>query len=776
MAVTLLTAAGALYQIIVSPVVSSLFAGATRQASYAGNNLEPNARIEPSQAIWLYQRGYISTASAKWHLKGGGVNANFGEEGDENTWRAHAWRFVIEATQPRLSTDRAQSLWLKNLLPDDNLEDAMRQEGIMNRADRNALYAERAPIGVDQARARFFAGLITNEVATEEIALAGFGRPGDYVRAWEHTVPPSVLDTIVLSWRGVINEETRDKYLFYHGASRPDIREQYLAAARPLPGPADLVRFAVREVWDAPTVARFSYDEEFPPEFAYWLGWVGLNWGAPVTLHDGRVLPAVSWPQAYWRAHWQIMSPEQSYRAYHLLRPERLARYQEIAPGVTTFSADDLRRVLKVSDYPSPMRKWLAAINTVPLSLGTIRQGFNLGTFTREQAVEYMIDRGHIRVDAVAQVDVWLRAWNWRETAWARSLRHAAYRATATEIVSAYKDGIQSRGEALGNLRALGLGEDYIVPALELADAQIAREEVREVLSQLRRAWLQGQLTLEALRTSLANLELSAPAQQRYLRRWIRQRGLTRRMLSASQLLGAVAQGALAPAVAAAGLSNLNLAPPDIAMLLSQASAKFLQRQAADSQKVARAVQASQRQRVAALRQAQVAARQLRAQLRSTTPLTALRRWLQFGIRTGQWIRDRMALLGYDTPSISAYLSQWVIESERAPHPEAPAAEGNEKLVRRQTSRATVKSWWQNGVVTDSWARQRLKAMGYSDESITLFIREWGATLGKKPGPHVGGKPPALEVRPEEPEGARPLHQEPKQLHQQPTPARPPGG
>ena len=69
-----------------------------------------------------------------------------------------------------------------------------------------------------------------------------------------------------------------------------------------------------------------------------------------------------------------------------------------------------------------------------------------------------------------------------------------------------------------------------------------------------------------------------------------------------------------------------------------------------------------------------------------------------------------------------------------------PIAVANmESLYRRQSPLGTVKKWWQKGVVTDKWARDRLTLMGFADQSVRNYIDEWQRTLGKNdPGP----KPP----------------------------------
>lgn len=592
---------------------------------------------------------------------------------------------------------------------------------------------------------------------------------------WQYKVSriPSLGECMLARWRNAITPEQFERYRLGLGYVEPVDWQAVERANLPMPGPSDLVRFALREVWDAETVERWGYDDEFPEEFASWMGWQGLNWGADVTLPDGTVRPSLPWPKAYWRAHWQIISPSQAYFAYRMLRENRLSRYRAIAPDVTPFTQEDLNRVLRVSDYPPKMRAWLAAISTVPMSLAMIRNGFLRGTIPYAEAINQLLDRGYVNDDAKLAIETWRAQEAYREQSPVRAFRTRLHTAAFTEAAAAYREGVIDRTAFGQRLLALGASQADTQRAVALADSQNAREELRETLAAIRRAFLQGAIAPADLPARLRSLGLSAESQARYRRRWIRQRSLTRRMLSTAQLLSAVASGALPQAIASLSLANLGWNQPDSVLLLSQAGARFDQLQARRSQQFARQAKATQRERIQALRQAESAARRLRAQLRSITPLTALRRWLSIGIRSGEWVRRRLALMGYDTSSIEAYLSQWVMENERAPHPEAPAVEGTEKLARRQTSRGTIASWWKNGVVSDRWARSRLSLLGYDHGTVERYISEWRATLGKKPGPAHDEQPTAAPHTQGRPPGPRELHTEAREVHTEPRRAGP---
>lgn len=546
---------------------------------------------------------------------------------------------------------------------------------------------------------------------------------------------PTVPELMLGHYRGTLTWDMVDKYLQAGGMSDWLARQTVLTANRQLPGPSDLVRFAIREAWDDETAQAWGYDEEFPYPFERWMQWYGQNWGQAFQGPDGRNYAGITWPKAYWRSHWQIMAPTQAYRALHLLRPDQIRRYQELSPGVTPFTTADMTRVLKVSDYPPKMRAWLQAIAFAPMRLVDIRNAYNLKVRNREWALNRLLDRGQVREDATTTIELW-DAQNL--DAQDKAARAYLGRFTTERIAEnrrAYRMGAISKQALVDNFQAMGIDTGVALLTTDFEDSVAAREGLQEFVKALRRQYLAGAIALPEVALSLQAARISQSAIARYSRRWQAQLSLERRELSTSQVARLVSMGALTPADGATRLVNLGWNAADSALLIQQAAAQLAERQAVAARSQAARERANAASLVSAQAKARQALRSAQGQLRGISPVSTLKRWYCLGIRTGSWIEARLAAMGYDSTSISAYLSQWAQECESKPSQEAPAVDSAQSLVKRQTSLATVKAWWQNGVVTDEWARQRLSAAGYTPESIAGYIDYWRATLGKKPGP-----------------------------------------
>lgn len=550
---------------------------------------------------------------------------------------------------------------------------------------------------------------------------------------------PTLPELMLARFRGGLTNEQFAKYATASGWTDATALNSAILAFRPAPGPSDLVRFAIREVWDDETAREWGYDDEFPAPFQAWMQWQGMGWGQAIEDANGVQLNPVPWPKAYWRAHWQIMAPTQAYRALHLLRPDQIARYRELSPGVTPFTAQDMTRVLKVSDYPPKMRAWLQAIAFTPMRLVDIRQTYRLGVRNRQWAINRLLDRGAVREDANTTLDLWDRQNEPDLQAMLNAFRKRFTLERLAENRAAYAIGGISRDAAIANMSGLGLPQPLILQVLAFEDSRQARKQLTGFISQMRRAYLTGALSDAEVAQSLSAANIAAPAIQRYLRLWQSELGIERRSLSTSQVVAAVASGALPPAVAAVRLARLGWTQPDIALQIQQALAKLARAQASAAQKVAATQKQAARDLQAAQRQAQSAQRFAQRELRRIYPVGTLKRWYCLGIRKGPTISALLLSQGYTRDSASDLLKEWAIECQTSPRSTEPAVVESQALVRRQTPLSTIKQWYQNGVYSESQTRERLSLAGYSADNVSRYIQLWQSTIGKKSGPAPEG-------------------------------------
>lgn len=145
-----------------------------------------------------------------------------------------------------------------------------------------------------------------------------------------HWELPSYEQLAQMRFRGLLTAaEFRDALKAIDYA--PTWRGRLEAIARRIPTPTDMVRFAVRDVYDPASVAELGIGAEFPERFADEVAQHGMS-----REHA----------EQYWRAHWRLPSARQG--------------YQMVWRGV--MGLPELRGLLKALDYPPLWRERLFEI------------------------------------------------------------------------------------------------------------------------------------------------------------------------------------------------------------------------------------------------------------------------------------------------------------------------------------------------------------------------------------------------------------------------------
>lgn len=112
---------------------------------------------------------------------------------------------------------------------------------------------------------------------------------------------PDLGDILTLWLRGQVGDGEVDERLRQVGVA-PGAVGDFKALAKLIPGPADLVRFALREAWRDDVAAKWGYDQGWVPEFGEAMEKQGLS---------------ADWAKRYWRAHWVVPSVGQGFEMLH---------------------------------------------------------------------------------------------------------------------------------------------------------------------------------------------------------------------------------------------------------------------------------------------------------------------------------------------------------------------------------------------------------------------------------------------------------------------------
>jgi len=219
------------------------------------------------------------------------------------------------------------------------------------------------------------------------------------------------------NYRGEISETQALTRLGQMGIPPEDARVLFNLGEQ-IPGPSDLVRFALREVWNESVARQYGYDQGDTGEFARWMEKQGLSG---------------EWARAYWRAHWEIPSPGQMIEMFH----RKEIDYNALVDG------------LKVNDIAPGWIDPLLGITYSLLTRVDVKRALRYGLYTYDEVLEEYRQQGYDerRAQILAQIAV-------KETI------DETAGLTRSAIVKAYVKGRLDRSEAREQLESIGiLGE-----------------------------------------------------------------------------------------------------------------------------------------------------------------------------------------------------------------------------------------------------------------------------------------------------------------------------
>lgn len=206
-----------------------------------------------------------------------------------------------------------------------------------------------------------------------------------------------------------------------------------------IPGAADLVRFAVREVWKPGVVAGYGYDQGYDPDFGYWMERQGYK---------------EEWARAYWHAHWMLPSVTLGYQMLH----------RDIIK-----SKDELRELLKISDFaPGWIDKMIDAAYK-PFTRVDVRRMYRVGVLEPGDLERAYMDIGYDAIKAAYMKEFTLRY----EKQDGDSTLEDYKDLSRTMIERLYRKGMISRDDATNRLGRLDFAPDDANLILGLIDIDI---------------------------------------------------------------------------------------------------------------------------------------------------------------------------------------------------------------------------------------------------------------------------------------------------------------
>lgn len=373
--------------------------------------------------------------------------------------------------------------------------------------------------------ARGFAGIDDRET---EAARQGFDRSRLRRAVQLATARVPLGEVLELLNRGELDEAGAREHLQLLGFPDP-VTTKLLELRRRVPPATDVVRFAVREVYNRPLAEQLGYTEEFGELSG---DVIRDAEAAGVTREDLF---------KYWIAHWELPSPSQAYAMLHR--------------GLITES--DLGALLKASDYPLPWRERLQQIAYLLPGRIDLRRMYAAGVIDKAEVMRGYLSLGYDPTNAA------------RLTEFAVTEAMDEDRALAKgEVLALYEDGHVPEAEAAAMLGGLGYDDDAVAFLLTLADYRRVRRYRERAIGTVRTRYVARKLDEDAAQRTMDQLGLDARARDELLSLWDLEREAVTADLTEAQMRAAWRAGVVTEEVYVGWLTDHGYTTDEAAILV----------------------------------------------------------------------------------------------------------------------------------------------------------------------------------------------------------------
>lgn len=656
---------------LASSMGQSLLVGIGREATYAGNRAGPNVRPPVETLLDLYNRDWIDVNALRQLAADQGIDFN---PNPGNNAAERIWNIVKEASQYEIGIGETIALKRQGLISQDEYRRILTNNGVYFNAKVNLLEKVSDPIPAEMVIALYRQGSLPDEQSARYwLTAAGVTNAKVQDAYLQLSKPISARDGYYLLWRGLITEPEFNQLQEQEGIVQAEDKEQFRKSQEWSPSMSDLVSFAVREVWDKRVVERFGYDEEYDsiPEYQWWANVVtGGSIANPIqnafnpfnaTLPDGsraidvaqgsQVGDTLTWAKAFWRAHWQLMSPTQGYECLHRLRPDRLARYRELVPDVTQFTFAEMQLLLKTADYPKPMRDWLAAVSYRTITRVDLRRLYDLDVITQVDVYNYNLDYGYVPEDARRLTDWIVRDRDNRRNKKARASEQKRQ-------LRLWKLGVLTDDELGKRLERLGLSQKEAAIEVATVKADHAEHKLATAQKNIRSLYVKWEIDQEQAKQRLRNLGMVENAVLMVMDEWRFEREGKGRHVTASQITRWVVRGVISTGSAVRRLTAMGYSRADAFRMVNVAK----QDESVLAARAAKAAATSEKQRIRAAEAEVRAVEQQLAKLRQKLAIggtpALLKRWLKAELISPSEVYRRLLALGWQPADANRFVQE----------------------------------------------------------------------------------------------------------------------
>lgn len=485
---------------------------------------------------------------------------------------------------------------------------------------------------------------------------------------WSKQEIPTVHEASILNNRKIIPDKNYDKLLKRLGYVDYNVRKDISNLRYEVPGPSDLVRFAVRHAFEPKLVKDFGFPDERdqgPFMLDIFHQCAGINYpiltgplknaveavtGKPAeevaAMYAEVGLPEPTWADIYWWSHWVMPSATQGYQMLFRLRPDRLKDYDPPEAKGLNFSYDNLNLLLRANDYPPYYRKYLAAISYATPGIRFLRQLVSTGVFGKAEIVDTLRRQGYSPKHADVLAETVIR--NDQQT-------------RRKKIITDSKGAIEkfwSLGIITDDDFRVMLIQNDVLPddadaTVELAKTQLRFERVKKIVDVIKKQMVKGALSSDEARAQLLQLDLRSDRVDEYIQDWSLEVKHESKEISAEKAVRWACAGYIGLKDLHTRLTNLGYDPQDTAGFIAEAQAcvadkiaKALAQQAKQEERNVRALKQAQRDAANAIKAAQ-------ASLARHGSPAQLRKWFCEGHISEKDVYVRLHFLGWPMDDIT---------------------------------------------------------------------------------------------------------------------------
>lgn len=295
------------------------------------------------------------------------------------------------------------------------------------------------------------------------------------------------------------------------------------------PAVQDWIRFAVRDVFTPEIVQAGGYDELFPVAI--------LDYTRRAGLPD----EVTRW---YWRAHWQLPSPQMGYEMLHR--------------GLIT--QDELAALLKVADYAPAWIPRMVDISYAPLTRVDARRMYEAGTIDRARYVKAMQDLGYRPEDAELFA-------SWVD----RDKKAADKDLSLAQLRAAFDEGLIPEAEYEAGLAGLGYDTDEAKTIIALGQRAKERKVQTAQVKLAKKRYTYGLSDEAALAADLAAAGVQASEVEGVVKELAIERRTKRKLPSKDDLTGWLKKGVIDTGTFRARMSQIGYTDEDISLYVAAA-------------------------------------------------------------------------------------------------------------------------------------------------------------------------------------------------------------